>query len=241
MDHWGEQFPETHWSILISDSAATQPGLPEHERFAALCERYWYPLYAYTRRRGYALQDAQDLTQGFFTSLLNGSSIKNADPARGRFRSYLLGALNHYLSDRRKYEQAAKRGGGSVPISIEVDLAEDRFRKELSDDLTPEKLFDRGWALTVIDEAKNVLQKEFEAQGKGDLFAELSVFLSTTPEPGTYAEIAQRRDLKENALRKMVSRLRTRFREALRRQVHATVSTAEEIDDEIGYLLNSFS
>lgn len=241
LDHWGDQFPDTHWSLLISAQKEDPDPSARERSLTDLCRRYWYPLYAYLRKRGRSSHDAQDLTQGFFAYLLNGDRIAGLDPARGKFRSYLLGAMDHFLNDRRKYENAQKRGGGMVPISIEKEMAEHRFQNEPSDDLTAEKHFDRKWALTVITEAQSELGQEFTEKGKGPIFNEIGEYLLNSPEPGEYAAIATRLDLKEDNLRAIVSRMRKKFKEILRSQVRATVSSDEEIDEEIQYLLNVFS
>ena len=238
LGHWGEQFPDTHWTLLMDRSETSRDG---DRRLTELCQQYWYPLYAYLRRKGRSSQDAQDYTQGFFTYLLSGERMGGLDPSRGRFRSYLLGAMDHYLNDRRKYENALKRGGGKAPVSIEEEMAEHRFQNEPADDLTPEKLFDRKWALTVITEAKSRLAQEFVTSGKEKVFAEVGDFTLATPEPGEYKAIAQRLELKEDNVRAIVSRMRKRYKELLREQVRATVSSDREIDNEIEYLLSAFS
>ena len=148
--------------------------------------------------------------------------------------------MNHYLTDRRRFEHAQKRGGGQIPISIEVDLAENRFRKEFADDSSPEKLFDRGWALTVLKEAKKLLADEMNQRGHGKIYEEVGEMLTASPEPGAYKAIATRLAMQENAIRQFVSRMRGRFKDHLRTQVQATVSDPRDIDDEIGYLLSSF-
>lgn len=240
LDHWGAQFPETCWSILITKPGQSSDSSRDR-RFADLCESYWYPLYAYLRRKGHSSHDAQDLTQGFFVHLLGGDRIGGLDPELGKFRSYLLGAMNHFLNDRRKFENAQKRGGGQIPFSIEEERAENRFQNEPVDDLSAEKLFDRKWALTVINDTKARIGLEFQQQGKAQVFSELGEFLTSMPEQGTYAGIAERLDLKEGNVRAIVSRMRKRFKTLLREQVRATVSSDEEIDDEIRHLLGAFS
>lgn len=237
LEHWGGQFPDTNWSVLLTEVG----GSGGRDRFADMCSSYWYPLYAYLRRRGKSSHDAQDLTQGFFAHLLGGDRIGNLDRERGRFRSYLLGAMNHYLNDQRKHEQAQKRGGGAVPISIEEELAEHRFQNEPSDDLSAEKLYDRKWALMVINHTKRRLEREFAEGGKLALFEELGEFLTASPEAGDYREIAHRLGRTEESVRAVVSRMRRRFRELLREQVRVTVSSADEIDTEIRHLLMAFA
>ena len=244
LNHWGSQFPETHWSVLVQDRATkmhTGDGASQEDQFTYLCSRYWYPLYAYLRKRGHASHDAQDLTQAFFAYLLSGDRIGNVDRERGRFRSYLLGAMDHFLSDQRKYRNAQKRGGGKPLVSIEEELAENRYQNEPVDDVTPEKLFERKWAMTILNESRSLLEREFSDQGKGEIFAEIGSYLTEAPPPGGYAEIAGRLQLKEDNVRAMVSRMRKRYRAILRQQVFATVSSENEIDGEIRDLLSAFS
>ena len=208
-------------------------------RFDSLCTSYWYPLYAYLRKRGYASHDAQDHTQGFFAYLLDENRMANLDPNQGRFRSYLLGALNHYLNDRRKYRNAAKRGGGQAPLSIDEHAAEGRFQSQLANDVTPEKLFDREWATTILDESKALLAQDFAAQGKAAIFAELEDHLTSPPSKGEYQAIAHRLQTNVENVRAMVSRMRKRYKAILRQQILATVSSEEEIDQEIRYLFSA--
>ena len=241
LDHWGDQFPETRWSILIQkdDDVSVSPEDLE-ANFAALCTHYWYPLYAFVRKGGHASEDAQDLTQGFFAYLLSGDRMAKLDPAKGRFRSYLLGAMKHYLSDRRKYDRAEKRGGGKIPLSIETGLAESRFQQALSHDLSPEKLFDREWASTILTDTASQLEREFAEQGKANLFAEVGDYLYEKPPKGIYGEIAERLNMNEPNVRAIVSRMRKRYKAILRERIDATVDDASKVDDEIQELMSTF-
>lgn len=243
LGHWGDQFPDTHWSLLVPGASSLTDSIAREGRFAELCRQYWYPLYAFVRRRGYSCHDAQDLTQGFFAHLLGGDRFGNLDPARGKFRSYLLGAMEHFLSDRRKYENAQKRGGGETPISIEEEQAEQRFQNEPADELSasPEKLYDRKWAITVIEETRRELEREYASPRKRQVYEAIGGFLFAFPEAGDYAAIARQLDVKEDNARKLVSRMRAQFRQLLRMRVRATVSSDEEIEDEIRYLMESFA
>ena len=233
-------FPDTHWTLLLTKEIGDKEStVIVDRRFDSLCTSYWYPLYAYLRKRGHSSHDAQDHTQGFFTHLLTRNRIANLDPDQGRFRSYLLGALNHYLSDRRKHAQAAKRGGGQMPLSIDEHTAEGRFQSQLADDLTPEKLFDREWATTILNESKAQLAQDFAAQGKAAIFAEVGEFLTLPPSKGEYLEIAHRLRMTKENVRAIVSRMRKRYKSILRQQILATVSAEEEIDEEIRYLFSA--
>ena len=240
LDHWGDQFPETHWSILVQDEDRSISPQDREATFTALCTRYWYPLYAFLRKRGHSSADAQDLTQGFFAYLLSGERIANLDPAKGRFRSYLLGAMKHYLSDRRKFDQAEKRGGGKVPLSIETDLAENRFQQALSHDVSPETLFDREWASMVLNDTASQLEREFTEQGKANVFAEVGDYLFEKPPKGIYGEIAERLGMNEPNVRAIVSRMRKRYKAILRERIYATVDDEAKVDDEIQQLMSTF-
>src|SRR5579863_7427661 len=165
-----DYFATTHWTLVLhagrSDSTAAR------EALAQLCQTYWYPLYAYVRRRGYSPEDAEDLTQGFFARLLKLDSLAEVRRERGKFRSFLLASLNHFLSDAWDRQRAQKRGQGRV-ISLDATLAEERWSREPADTLTPEKLFERKWARTLLDSVVRGLQREHESEGKGALFLAL--------------------------------------------------------------------
>ncbi len=236
MDRCGG-FPSTHWTVLLdhsSDAETTQQILEK------LCARYWYPLYAYLRRKGYSSPDAQDLTQGYLYTLLRRDGLSNVDRERGKFRSYLLGGLNHYLSDVRKHNQAAKRGGGLTPLSIEKERAEARFENEPADHLTPEKLYDREWALTLLQGVVDDLRTEYVAKDKESIFDAFRDYLTAETDRGAYARIAKTLSVTEANARTMAKRIRERYRGLLRERIAETVDSVDSVNDELRYLLAAF-
>ncbi len=203
------------------------------EALSGLCESYWYPLYVYVRRWGYDADQAQDLTQAFFARLLERHYLRAADPARGRFRSFLLASLKHFLANERDRAGAIKRGGRVTVVPLEIENAEGRYCLEPPDDETPEKIYERRWALTLLERTLARLSREFEAGGKRAMFARLEGYLTGEQETLPYAELARELGMSEGAVKVMVHRLRRRFGALLREEVGDTVSTPEEVDDEI--------
>ncbi|HBY64188.1 MAG TPA: RNA polymerase subunit sigma-24 [Solibacterales bacterium] len=202
-----------------------------------LCERYWYPLYAFIRRRGYPPDSAQDLTQGFLTNLLERSSFEAADPSRGRFRAYLIGALKHYLADRTEYETAAKRGGGEPLLPLPFEEGEEHYL-QCPAHLTPEALYDRQWALSLIDRVLDLLHAEHAAAGKESQFGILKPFLAGE---GDFRAAASALAMKENAVRVAVHRLRRRYRDLLSAEITETVDSPDVVQQEIRYLIHVIS
>jgi RNA polymerase sigma-70 factor (ECF subfamily) len=200
---------------------------------AALCETYWYPLYAYARRRGLNFEDAQDLTQAFFARLLRGDFLSRATPKRGRFRAFLLTAFKYFLANAHKHATADKRGGGMRLASLED--AESRYQGEPADHLTPEMLYERQWALTLIAITLADLEQEAQRRGRRDEFAALRPLLSGDDAP--YKTVAAQLDMSEGAVKVAVHRLRRRFAQVLRTRIADTVGSAAAIDDELRYLL----
>jgi DNA-directed RNA polymerase specialized sigma24 family protein len=186
------KFPTTHWSFIVNarseDSESASRGLGN------LCRTYWYPLYAYVRKKGYSSHDAQDLTQEFFADLLARRTIEQADESRGKFRSYLLSSLNHFLINDWKSKTTKKRGGQEVPISIEAEQAENRFKHEPVDKLTPEKIYERSWALAVLNTVLAELEKEYSSKRKEVEYTALSQFLSWNSGDESYHEVAERQE-----------------------------------------------
>ena len=228
-------FSTTRWSLVLE--AGAPAGLPGKEALATLCKLYWYPLYAYVRRRGHTADQAEDLTQGFFARLLEKNVVGDADPHRGRFRSYLLGAMKQFLSNERERSQAQKRGGGRASVSLSgAEDAERRYSHEPSHDSSPERLFDRQWALTVLDLAMAELRAEFGRRGKERLFERLKGCLAGEDPDLTYRQIAGELGMTEGAVGVAVHRMRRQYREALRQQIAQTVQSPAEIDDEIRQL-----
>ena len=214
------------------DSSAARDAL------ATLCETYRYPLYAFVRRRGASPDDARDLTQGFLASLLDRRDLASVDPARGRFRSFLLASLKHFLANDAARQQAQKRGGGAVLLPIAFDDAEGRYSVEPADPATPESLYERRWALTVIDRTLAAIRTEWAASGRETEFDELKGCLLGHPSGG-YAAIAGRLGTTEGAVKTAVHRLRRRFQEQLRQDIAGTVADPSEVEDEIRYLVRA--
>lgn len=229
------QFNTTRWSMVL---AAREPDAAQSSAaLEQLCRTYWYPLYAFVRREGYPHQDAEDLTQGFFERLMEKRYLNQVDPARGRFRSFLVAALKHFLSDQRDRERAAKRGGGRIPISLDAQTAEELYRLELGSELSGEELFERRWALTVLDLARGRLRKEYVTAGKAELHERVRIFEAGDTGVPSYAEVGARLGLSESAVKSAAHRLRQRFRELVRAEIAETVSDPREVDDEIRHLL----
>jgi RNA polymerase sigma-70 factor (ECF subfamily) len=194
---------------------------------------YWYPIYVYIRHRGYAPEQAGDLTQDFFAYVLERDLFAKADPARGRFRAFLRTVCARHLADLRDRENAARRGGGRRPVPIDPLDAERRYAREPAHELTPERIFDRTWALTLLDRVVDRLRVEYEDAGRGDRFAALIALLTRDPATGTCAEIAGRLGTTEGNVRVALHRLRRRYGVVLREEIAATVGEAPQVEDEI--------
>jgi RNA polymerase sigma-70 factor (ECF subfamily) len=231
------QFATTHWSVIVAARDGDAPQV--REALAALCQTYWYPLYAYIRRQGYSWDQAQDLTQEFFTRLLEKDTLRLVDRARGKFRSFLIAACQHFLANERDRAQALKRGGGHVFVPIDGPAAESRYQAEPAHGQTPEKIFERRWALTLLDQVLVRLRAEFEGADKGRLFDGLKSFLLKEKTAGGYTQAAQQLGMTEGAVKVAVHRLRQRYRELLREEIGRTVHDPEHIDDEIRSLFHA--
>ena len=232
-----EHFATTRWSLVLDAGTALTPR--GHAALSTLCELYWYPLYSYLRRRGHTAEDAQDLTQGFFARLLEKHTLNVVDRSRGRFRSFLLSSLDHYVSNERDRSRAQKRGSGTPPISLDVATAEDRYVREPADPLTPERIFDRNWALAVLDRVLNRLRAELHEAGKDDLFENLKGYLTGDQAAGSYHVVGASLGLTEGALKVAVHRLRRRYRALLYDEIAQTVATPEEVELELQYLIEA--
>jgi RNA polymerase sigma-70 factor (ECF subfamily) len=231
------RFATTHWSVI---AAAQDPASPQaREALALLCTSYWYPLYAYIRRHGYAADQAQDLTQGFFTGLLERNTFAVVDPAKGKFRSFLLTACKHYLGHERQKANAQKRGGGRKVLSLDFADAEARYGTEPAHTLTPEKLFDRRWALAMLDQVLGRLREEYAGKGNLTLFERLRVFLLGDRNALPHRQVAEELNMTEGAVKIAAHRLRGRFRELVREEIARTVDRAEDIEDEIRALFSA--
>ena len=232
----GRHFATTRWTLV---TAAGRPGTAEaRSALADLCRLYWYPVYAFVRRRGNSADDALDLTQGFFTRLIDKNDLADADRTRGRFRGWLLAAVKHYLANEWDKATAQKRGGGRAVFSFDIDPddAEGRYRREPAHAATPERIFDRRWALTMLEGALSALEAESAAEGKAELFGALKPTLTADGRDAndeSYRDLAGRLGTTEGALKVAAHRLRRRYREILRGQIAETVERPEDVDEEI--------
>lgn len=225
------EFPATSWNLI---SEAKDPSSPQaRDSIAELCATYWYPIYAHIRRVGHGPEMAEDLTQEFFARLLEPGALDSIDPRKGRFRTFLLVVCDHMLSNRRDYERALKRGGGRRPIPIDLLNAEGRYSLEPSHELTPERHFERRWALTLLDRVHDRLAAELGRSSKAALFHAIWTRLLGKPDVESYRDVAAALNLSEVAVKKAAQRIRGRCRELLREEVARTLDDPAEIDNEI--------
>jgi RNA polymerase sigma factor (sigma-70 family) len=235
----GGVFATTHWTVVLD---AGRRSTPQSDRaLEELCRTYWYPLYVYVRRQGHSPPDAQDLTQEFFARLLAKHWIASADREKGRFRTFLLTAMSRFLANEWDRARTLKRGGHAAHLSLDTETAETRYEADSALSLTPDRLYDRHWAMTLLDRTLTRLRAEHERGGKAKEFAILSPFL--TAERGTipYADVAAQLGASEPAARQAVHRVRKRFREVFREEITQTLATPEEADEEIRHLLAALS
>src|SRR4051812_2194488 len=221
----------TSWTVVAN---AAVPGSPEgRDALAELCRAYWYPIYAFVRRRNHTPEQAEDLTQGFFADLLARGSIGEADPVKGRFRSFLLTSLANYLSNRRSWERRIKRGGKVRILSIDFRDAEGRYLQEPMHAATPERLFERRWALTVLDRSLDRLEREMARRKKQRLFEVLKPGLTDGLGEASFAEIGASLGMSEGAVRVAAHRLRRRYRQIIREEIGRTVADPDQLGAEI--------
>ena len=232
-------FATTRWSLVLAAGRDSTAG--SRAALSELCELYWRPVYAFARRQGHDVQDAEDLTQAFFARLLEKQVVQAADPQRGRFRSFLLTSFKHFIANERDRAHAQKRGSGKVMIGLDFDSAEARYSAEPVETLTPEAVFERQWALAILDRVLTMLRDECVNAGKGDIFDRVRDLLAGDRSPGGYAAIAESLGTTEGAVKVNVHRLRRRYRDLLRAEIEATVSTRSEIDEELGFLMSAIS
>jgi RNA polymerase sigma-70 factor (ECF subfamily) len=226
------RFPTTRWTLVV---AAGDPNRKEaRSALVSLCENYWYPLYAYLRWRGYPADQAQDLTQEFFMRVLEGRYLDRADPQKGRFRSFLLTSLKFFVADEEDRQRARKRGGGTV-VPLEFSSGEERYQREPAHDETPERIFERRWALSVLDRVVERLRNEFVQHGRPEHFEHLKVFLVGQSE-APHAALAREMNTSEGALKVAIHRLRKRYRELFRQEIADTVANPVEVESELRYL-----
>lgn len=229
-------FVTTHWSMVVTAGRDDTP--PSHEALEQLCRAYWFPLYAYVRRRGYSPEDAQDLTQEFFARLLERHWLARADRARGRFRTFLLTAMERFLANEWDKGRARKRGGGLAALPLQFETAETRYGDEPADQRTPEQSFERRWAVALLAQVLGRLEAEQQAEGKAAQFAALKSCLVGDRTSLPYAQIAEATGMTEGAVKVAVHRLRQRYRELLRLEIAQTVTSAEDVEAEMRHLFN---
>jgi RNA polymerase sigma factor (sigma-70 family) len=231
------RFATTRWSLVL---AAGEPSSAHSaDALASLCELYWYPVYAYIRRQGHLADQAADLTQEFFARVLEKNVFIEADRERGRFRAFLCAAIRHFLSNQRDRARALKRGGDQVPLSLDVETAEGTFQLEPRDDLTPEILFDRRWALILLERVITRLRDQHVSQGKAEIFDRLKGSLTGDNAGTSHAAVASGLGMTVGAVRVATHRLRRQFRDLLVEEIAETVSDPGEINAEIAYLLKA--
>jgi len=227
------QFHTTRWSAVLLSAQSQAPG--SKAALAELCTIYWYPLYSYVRRRGSSPEDAQDLTQGFFLHLLDHKALSQVSRGKGKFRSFLLASLQNYLSDQADRTRCLKRGRNIEIVPLDMGVAEDRYRLAPLDFLTPDKIFDARWAMTLMDEALNRLRQEYAGQGRTLLFETLKPFIDPINSQAAlfYERVADTLRVRVGSVKKLIFRLRKRYAFVLREEVARTVSDSGEVDEEI--------
>ena len=228
-------FTTTHWSVVLAARGEDSPRA--EDALAELCRTYWYPLYAYVRRRGQGPHDAQDLTQAFFERLLEKGFLRAADRNKGRFRTFLLTAFDHFLANEWRRGQTRKRGGGRHLISLDDDSVENRYRLEPRHDESPERLFERRWALALLDQAMNRLEQETIASGKALLFDAVKPIIGGDRADLPHSQLAARLGLTANALSLALLRFRRRYGELIREEIARTVADAGSVDEELRHLM----
>ena len=233
----GRRFATTRWSVVLA--AGRESSAESEAALATLCETYWYPLYAYVRRQVHNSADAQDLTQGFFARLLEKEYLPQVERERGKFRSCLLASLRHYIINQWDRDLAAKRGGGRTHLRVDFEAGESRYRLEPVGGQTPESIFEKQWALALLDRVQEALRGEFRDAGKEDHFDRFSICLTGEPRSTSYRELAAELGTTEGAVKVAIHRLRRRFRNRLREEIAQTVASEAEIDDEIRTLFDA--
>lgn len=233
------QFAATRWSIVLA-AADLHAGTSAHQAFAQLAQTYWYPLYAYLRRQGQSAAGAEDLTQSFFARLIEKHALGGVDPTRGRFRSFLLAALKNFVANEWDKSHTLKRGGACTTFSLDTAAAETRYTREPADTMTPERIYERRWALATLDQVFHRLRDIYSAKQQTDLFTALQPLL-VGGSTGTYDQIARQLNMSEGAIKVAVHRLRRRYRDILREEIAQTVADPTLIDEELRHLIESLA
>jgi RNA polymerase sigma-70 factor (ECF subfamily) len=235
----GDVFATTHWTVVLA--AGRRHTSQSDGALEQLCRTYWFPLYAYVRRRGYPKEDAEDLTQAFFARFLAKNYLAGLSAERGRFRAFLLASLKHFLINDWKRARRQKRGGGEAPLSLDWQTADTKFQVAATNEPSPDKSFDREWALALLAKVIEQLQKECEAEGKAKLFAQLKIFLTAGKDGTAQSEAAEVLGMEEGAVRVAIHRLRKRYRQLLRAEIARTLADAADVDEEMRALFGAFS
>jgi len=229
-------FEATRWSVVLA-AGDSGLGVRRDQALAELCQVYWFPVYAYLRRKGYAKPEAEDLAQGFFARLLEKKSYTSADPERGRFRAFLITSLKNFLHNEWDKKQALKRGGGIKPIELDAAEGEERYNLIATVDEAPEIAFDREWAQSLVKSALDRLRREYTSDGRELLFQQLQSGIANTGKQLTQADIARQLEMSEGAVKSALQRMRKRYRWLLRQEISQTTASAVDVDDEIRYLI----
>lgn len=232
-----QRFATTRWTVVLA--AGGDPAAPQtRDAMASLAQTYWYPMYSFVRREGYGAADAEDLVQEFVATLIEKQYLADVDPAKGRFRCFLLASLRHFLSNQRDHDRAVKRGGGQKVIALDQLSAEARYQLEPATDVTPERLFVRRWTLALLDRVLGRLREDYVRTGRGDVYEALKPVLQCDPDAPTYLKLGQQLAMSETAIKVAVHRLRARYRELLREEVAQTVADDTDLDAELKELLD---
>ena len=229
------RFATTHWSVVLAAGKSSSPN--QKQALETLCQSYWFPLYAFLRRRGYDVHQAEDLTQAFFAHILEKHDLQKADPKYGKFRSFLLIRLKYFLSDERDFALAKKRGGGKKILSLSFENAEDMYALEPADQMSPERLFEKSWALMVLKRTMDRLEVEMTNKNKQKLFKSLKIYLTAEKDAIPYQDMAAALEMTEASVRVAVHRLRRQYRKLLRDEIAQTVADEDQIEEEMGDLL----
>jgi len=237
-DHKG-WFATTRWSLVLA--AGDSRDSHSEEALAKLCEEYWPPVYSYIRSRGHGVEEARDLTQAFFTLLLEKSYLKQVRRERGRFRSFLLMSVKHFLANEWDRERALKRGGGVAPLSLDIEESEGAHRVGVASGDSPEEIYEKRWALAVLARVLGALEREMGQSGNLDRFHKLRPYLTAEGGGVRYREVARDLGMSEAAVKVAIHRLRRRYGELLRRHVSQTVDEPDAVDAEIRHLLSALS
>jgi len=235
----GDIFATTHWTVVLAAGKHSTP--QSNGALEQLCRTYWFPLYAYVRRRGHTKEDAEDLTQAFFARFLAKNYLAGLSAERGRFRAFLLASLKHFLNNEWKKSQRLKRGGGEAPLSLDWQTADTKFQVAATAEPSPDKVFDREWALALLAKVIGRLQTECEVDGKAKLFEQLKIFLTAGKDELAQSKAAKSLGMEEGAVRVAIHRLRKRYRELLRDEIEQTLADAADVDEEMRALFGAFS